>query len=279
MVNHLFKAPIAPLFVPGDKPERFHTAAASGADAVILDLEDAVAPDRRAFARKAVAEHTISNVPVIVRLNAHITDDFALDLDALRETPFDALMLSKAQHADDVLAVHARLGREVPIIVLVETALAFADLGRLLAASGVVLAAFGSLDLALDLGCTPNREALAYTRSQLVLACRIAGLESPLDGVCTSLDDLDLISEESRHAAILGFGGKLVIHPRQVASIQAAFLPDEKDLEWAHAVLAAQPGGEAVRVGGSMVDRPLIERAKRILAHQATPKQFPGKSQ
>jgi citrate lyase subunit beta/citryl-CoA lyase len=268
MVNRVFQAPVAPLFVPGDRPERFLKAANSGTDAVILDLEDAVAAQRKADARLAVASHTITEIPVIVRINARSSEDFVADMAALRNTPFDALMLSKAEHAKDVLDVHAQLGRQVPIIVLVETAKGFSDLRGLLAAPGVVLAAFGSLDLALDLGCVASWEALTYMRSQLVLTCRMEGLSAPLDGVCTQLDDIALISDEARHAADLGFGGKMAIHPHQVRAIQAAFLPDEKSLQWAQAVIAASQQGSAVRVSGTMVDRPLIERAQRILARK-----------
>ncbi|WP_201192545.1 HpcH/HpaI aldolase/citrate lyase family protein [Pseudomonas fluorescens] len=268
MVNRAFQVPVAPLFVPGDRPERFHKAAVSGADAVILDLEDAVAANRKVDARLAVAAHAITEVPVIVRINARSTEDFVDDLNALRNTPFDALLLAKAESKEDVLEVHAQLGRQVHIIVLVETAKAFADLPALLAAPGVVLAAFGSLDLALDLGCVSNWEALAYMRSQLLLASRIQGLSAPLDGVCTLLDEVTLISEEARHAADLGFGGKLAIHPRQISVIQESFEPDEKSYEWARAVLAAAEQGAAIQVNGSMVDRPLIERAKRILSRK-----------
>lgn len=268
MVNHVFRAPVAPLFVPGDRPERFHKAATSGADAVILDLEDAVSGDRRVDARLAVAAHTITEVPVIVRINASFTEDFVADLNALRHTKFDALLLAKAERAEDVLAVHAQFGRQVPVIVLVETAQGFADLRALLAAPGVVLAVFGSLDLALDLGCVASWEALAYMRSQLVLASRIQGLSAPLDGVCTDLNDVALIGNEARHASDLGFGGKLAIHPRQVSAIQAAFQPDEKSLAWARAVVAAAQQGAAIQVDGNMVDRPLIERARRILARK-----------
>jgi citrate lyase subunit beta/citryl-CoA lyase len=268
MVSRVFQAPVAPLFVPGDRPERFQKAAASGADAVILDLEDAVSAERKAIARQAVAAHTLTDVAVIVRINARTSDDFAADLDALRDTPFDALMLAKAERAEDVLAVQALLGRQVPVIVLVETAEGFADLKALLSAPGVVLAAFGALDLALDLGCVASWEALAYMRSQLILACRLAGLSAPLDGVCTDLEDIALIGDEARHAADLGFGGKLAIHPRQIAAIRGAFEPDEKSLEWARAVVAAAHEGAAIQVDGCMVDRPLIERAKRILARK-----------
>ncbi|MGE8065079.1 HpcH/HpaI aldolase/citrate lyase family protein [Pseudomonas sp. NPDC089569] len=260
-----FHAPLAPLFVPGDRPERFAKAAASGADAVILDLEDAVGAGNRVVAREAVVRHGIESVPVIVRINATNTADFQADVIALKDAHFDALMLAKAETAADVRLIHALVGRQVPVIVLVETAAAFEDLASLLREPGVVQGAFGSLDLALDLACQPSWEALAYFRSVLVLQSRLAGLPPPLEGVTPSFDDSSLVHQEALRASNLGFGGKLAIHPRQVAPITKAFLPDTQTVTWARRVLEAVRNGGAVQVDGAMVDRPLIERARRIL--------------
>jgi citrate lyase subunit beta/citryl-CoA lyase len=264
-----YHAPLAPLFVPGDRPERFAKAANSGADAVILDLEDAVAADNRRLARDAVARHGIDNVPVIVRINAATTADFQADLAALRDARFDAVMLAKAETTAQIHLVHSLLGRQVPVIALVETAAAFADLGALLRGPGVVQAAFGSLDLALDLGCQPTPAALASLRGSLVLQSRLANLPSPIDGVTASFDDSTLVHRDALMAAELGFGGKLAIHPRQVAAIIEAFLPDAQTLNWACRVLEAVRDGGAVQVDGAMVDRPLIERARRILSRSS----------
>ncbi|MGE7965504.1 HpcH/HpaI aldolase/citrate lyase family protein [Pseudomonas sp. NPDC089918] len=269
MLNTPFRPLIAPLFVPGDRPERFAKAADSGADAVVLDLEDAVAPENRAVARLAVASHGIDRIPVIVRINATSSEDFLADLTALRDADVDGLMLAKAETAADVGLIHDLLGRPVPIIPLVETAAAFDNLVGLLCAPGVVQAAFGSLDLALDLGCQPNWLALAWCRGALVLQSRLAGLAAPLDGVCTSIDDPAQVSEDARLACDLGFGGKLLIHPRQVVPVRKAFLPDDEALRWAQAVVAAIGSGAAVKVEGAMVDRPLIERAHRILSRSS----------
>ncbi|MDF0732771.1 CoA ester lyase [Pseudomonas entomophila] len=266
MLKPAYPAPVAPLFVPGDRPERFAKAAASGADAVILDLEDAVAPEARDAAREALRNHGIDAVPVMVRINAASSEAFQADLAALRHVRFDALMLAKAETAADVRQVHALLGRQVPVVALVETARAFNGLGELLQAPGVVQAAFGSLDLALDLNCQPTWEALAYCRGALVLQSRLAGLAPPLDGVTTHFDNPELVVRDALRACDLGMGGKLAIHPRQVAAIHAAFVPDAKTVAWAHTVLAAAQGGGATQVDGAMVDRPLIERARRILS-------------
>lgn len=264
-----FRAPLAPLFVPGDRPERFAKAAASGADAVILDLEDAVAPEAKALAREAVARHGIERVPVIIRINASSSDDFQADLAALHQTRFAALMLAKAETAADIRLIHALMGRQVPVIALVESAPAFQDLGALLNEPGVVQAAFGSLDLALDLGCQPSWEALGHCRGMLVLQSRLAGLPAPLDGVTPSFDDPAAVQQDALIASHLGFGGKLAIHPRQVAPINQAFRPDAQSVSWARRVLEAVRGGGAVQVDGAMVDRPLIERARRILSRSS----------
>ena len=266
MLSPIFQPPVSPLFVPGDRPERFAKAAASGADAVILDLEDAVEPAARDAARVAVASHGIDGVTVIVRINAASSEDFQADLTALHGARFDALMLAKAETAADIRQVHYLLERQVPIIALVETARAFNDLASLLQEPGVVQAAFGSLDLALDLGCQPSWEALVYCRGALVLQSRLAGLPAPLDGVTTSLDDPVRVGADSATACGLGFGGKLAIHPRQVAPIRKAFLPDDQSIAWARTVLEAARSGAAIQVDGAMVDRPLIERARRILS-------------
>lgn len=266
MLSRSFRAPTAALFVPGDRPERFAKAAASGADAIVLDLEDGVAPSAREAARRAVAGHGIQSVPLIIRINAPASEAFEDDLVTLRAVHFDGLMLAKAETAADIRRVHDLLGRQVPVIALVETAKAFIDLADLLQAPGVVQTALGALDLALDLGCQPSWEALAYCRGALVLQSRLAGLPPPLDGIATRFDDPEAVRHEALLAAGLGFGGKLAIHPRQVLPIQQAFVPDAQAIAWARAALKACDSGAAVQLVGEMIDRPLIERARRILA-------------
>jgi citrate lyase subunit beta/citryl-CoA lyase len=259
------KTPIAPLFVPGSRKDRFDKAAASGADAVILDLEDAVAPEDKEAARTAVATHGIKNIAVYVRVNARSSKYFEADLAALRDTPLSGIMLAKAQKASEIQAVHQFLGRSVPVIPLVETAAAFKDLAALLDAPDILQAAFGSLDFALDLGCQPSWDALSYARGQLVLASRLAGLPAPLDGVTSTINDSAVVSSDAKKASDLGFGGKLAIHPRQVAGILDAFHPDERAIAWALEVIAVSESGTVGQVDGKMVDRPVIELARKIM--------------
>jgi citrate lyase subunit beta/citryl-CoA lyase len=261
-----FRAPIVPLFVPGDRPERFGKAAQSGADAIILDLEDAVGPDHKATARTHIAAHQIRGLPVIVRINARESPCFDDDLIALSATQFTAIMLPKTNGASDIAAMHERIGRIVPVIPLIETAMGLANLPDILAASGVVVVAFGALDYAIDLGCTPSWEALLTARSEIVFRSRLAGLSAPIDGVTTVFNDPKRVEEDAARAIALGFGGKLMIHPNQIAPALKAFLPDQQALIWARQVLDLASDGRAVQMDGAMIDRPILERARRILS-------------
>ena len=266
MVSLPIRTLTAPLFVPGDRPERFAKAAASGADAVILDLEDAVAAERKAFARERVCDHGLDGSRTIIRVNARASPCFEADLSALRMVRFAALMLPKVESAEDVAAVHAALGRIAPVIPLIETAAGLASLTGILAAPGVCLAAFGSIDYALDLGCEPGWTPLLAARCELVLRSRLTGLAAPLDGVTTTIDDPAAVEHDARQAAALGFGGKLAIHPRQIAAIGRAFLPDAVAVAWARRVVSTAAEGSAQSLDGEMIDRPVVERARRILA-------------
>ncbi|WP_374305555.1 CoA ester lyase [Ferrovibrio sp.] len=261
-----FHPPIVPLFVPGDRPERFAKAAQSGADAVILDLEDAVSPDHKALARANLSRHDIRGLPVIVRINACDSPCFDEDLAALGGVPFSAIMLPKTNGAVDVRAVHEGLGRIVPIIPLIETAAGLASLPEIMGASGVAIVAFGALDYAVDLGCNPSWDSLLMARSEIVFRSRLAGLAAPIDGVTTVLDDPDVVQADAERAISLGFGGKLMIHPRQIAPALKAFLPDQQALAWARQVIELAGEGGAVQMNGMMIDRPVLERARRIVS-------------
>ena len=258
--------PVAPLFMPGDKPALFAKGAASGADALILDLEDAVAPDSKAAARAAVVARASADSPVIVRINAIGTPWFEADLAALVRCPPDAIMVPKADSRAALAEVHQRLGQVLPLIPLIETAAGLGALADLLSAPGVAVAAFGSLDFALDLDCLPEWEALLLARSELVLRSRLAGLPAPIDGVTPQFNAPELLQAEAERARGLGFGGKLAIHPRQIMPIRAAMLPTQMQVDWAEQVLAGLDSGAVAQVNGAMVDAPVIARARRILA-------------
>lgn len=254
-----------PLFVPGDRPERFPKAAASGADAVVLDLEDAVAPEAKPRARAAIAARAPCSVPVIVRVNPAGTEAFAEDLACLGTNTPDAVMLAKAEGRDGLADIRDRLGARIPILPLIETAAGLDRLGEWRGAPGIAQLVFGSLDLAVDLGCEPDWEPLQAARAAIVLASRRAELPAPIEGVTPATDDLERIRADAILARRWGFGGKLAIHPAQIGPILEALRPTPEDLRWARAVVAAAPQGQATRLEGRMIDRPVLERARRLL--------------
>ena len=251
----------APLFVPADRPERFAKAAASGADAVILDLEDAVAPAGKDAARKAL-DASFTDLPVLVRINAHGTRWHDRDVAAVAGLPVAAVVLPKAEDAETCGIVAGATGK--PVIALVESAAGLARARAIAAADGVARLAFGSIDFCADLGCEHLREVLLPARSELVLASRLAGLPGPLDGVTVQLDDPSFTRDDARHACAMGMTGKLCIHPAQVAEVRAAFAPTPAQVDWARRVLASGEG--AASVDGAMVDEPVRIRARAILA-------------
>jgi citrate lyase subunit beta/citryl-CoA lyase len=261
--------PVTPLFVPGDRPERFAKAAASAADSIIIDLEDAVDASSKDAARANLLAHEVTGKPVMVRINGEGTPWWADDLEALGKARVDVVLVPKAETKAAMEAAARAVGRDVPTIALVESAVGLERLADILSASRVLCASFGSLDYALDMGCEPTWEPLLYTRSRIVYQSRLAGLAAPLDGVTLAIDDPDLVQEEAMLARAMGFGGKLSIHPKQIAPAAAAFRPSEKDVAWAERVLAAVTSDAAVKVDGQMIDKPLVEKARRIMAASA----------
>ena len=245
------------LFVPGNRPDRFAKAYASGADAVIIDLEDAVPPAEREAARAHVANWLSPEHPVLIRITG--ANDFALC-----ERPGVAgIVLPKAERSEDLAAIpHTRL---FPII---ETARGFWDLSALAHAPHVERLMFGHIDFQLDLGIQGDGEELLYFRSQLVLVSRIAGLQRPVDGITTAFNSSDPVRADAQRARRLGFRGKLCIHPSQVPIVNECFGPTPEEIAWAKRVVeaAANTNGEAIALDGEMIDRPVVARAQAILA-------------
>lgn len=277
------------LFVPGDRPERFTKAAASGADAVIVDLEDAVLPERRPYARVEVVQWLASAaraVPVWVRINAVETDDALADLAAVIEGRPDGIVLPKARDGADVHRVdhwlevlEARLGQPRGGIGLLP--LITESAGALLKAASftalpprVAGLTWGAEDLAADVGALGNKASdgefeltYAMARSFCLLAAAAAGVPA-FDTVDTEIRDAGAVERRARNSRRQGFVGRLAIHPAQVAPIHAAFSPTEDELRWAERVLAAfaaAPGVGAVAFEGGMLDKPHIRQAERIL--------------
>jgi citrate lyase subunit beta/citryl-CoA lyase len=257
------------LFVPGDRPERFAKAAASGAHEVILDLEDAVAPEAKAHARTAVAAWLADGARAIVRINAADTEWFEQDLEMIRSAPAAGVMLPKADAASTERVARALHGRS--IVALVETVGGYMELRQLAAIPGLHRIAFGSVDFAGESGIADEGDAMTAIRTQIVLESRHAGLIAPIDGVSVEFGDEERMRSDALRSRQLGFGGKLCIHPRQVTSVNAAFLPTPGELRWAQRVLAAFEAshGAATAVDGKMIDKPVVERARRIAADAA----------
>ena len=257
------------LFVPADRPDRWAKAFAAGTDAVILDLEDGVAASAKPGARRALREGRdaidAAPCPILVRVNARSSDDYSLDLDAVRDLGLAGVMLAKAETAADVEATSAATG--APVVALIETARGLAA-ARLIAAACARIA-FGSIDFAADLGTAHTPAALASARSELVLASRLADRPAPIDGVTTSVKDPDLVRADAAHACELGFSGKLLIHPAQIAPATDGFRPSDDDVAWAERILSARGDLGAAAVDGAMVDAPVFLRAEQILRRAA----------
>lgn len=278
------------LFVPGDRPERFAKAAASGADAVILDLEDAVTPGRRSFAREEIAHWLTAgarSVPTWVRINPVASDDALADLAAVIPARPDGVVLPKARHGDDVrradhwleaLEVRSGLARGgtglLPLIT--ESAGALLNAASFTSPPARVVAlTWGAEDLAADVGAAVNRTpdgdyelTYAMARSFCLLAAAAAGVPA-IDTVDTEFRDAATIERRTRASRRQGFAGKLAIHPAQIAPIHAAFSPTVEEIDWAQRVIAAfeaAPGVGAVSFEGGMLDRPHLRQAERILA-------------
>jgi citrate lyase subunit beta/citryl-CoA lyase len=263
------------LFVPGDRPERFGKALACGADRVVLDLEDAVAPDAKAGARDAVANYLQARPAeerrrYVVRINDESTAWFDADLAMLGSAGVAEVMLPKAERRETLQLLRSHCAG-ITMLPLLESARGVLNAEALAAQPGVHRLVFGTIDYALDLDLSGDPVGLDFAASRLALASRAAGIASPVAGVTAEISDDDRLRADLARARAHGFGAKLCIHPRQVAVLHAALLPSAAELEWARRVVAATEGNPAaVQVDGRMVDRPVLQRAHALLARAAT---------
>jgi citrate lyase subunit beta/citryl-CoA lyase len=251
------------LFLPASNPRAISKAREAGSDLVVFDLEDAVKPANKAAARKAAIEAVAESwpMPVAIRINGVGSEWHSLDLDAVGRSTADLVVVPRA--------ISAHLMREVadvvrkPVLAMVETAagvLAAAEIARdcagLIAGTNDLRA-----DLRLPLGST--REPISASLQMIVLAARAAGIAA-FDGVFNSLDDADGFLKEAEDGRRLGFDGKSLIHPDQIALCHRAFAPAAAEVERAKALVAAFDGG-AERFGNEMIERMHVEAAKRVL--------------
>jgi citrate lyase subunit beta/citryl-CoA lyase len=265
------------LFVPGDRPERFAKAVASGADAVILDLEDAVATASKSRARQAVAEYLAAprQTTLLVRINP--LDGSHLDADVAVARHADGIVLPKAEGAVSVRRLEALLGNNVtPILpIATETARAVFQLGSYADVSQRLCGiTWGAEDLPAAIGATSSREADGrYTAPYemlrgLTLFAAHAAAVAAIDTVYPALDDDAGLAAYAARAARDGFTGMLALHPRQVATINRAFVADAAMLAWARRVVeafAGEPDAGVLQVDGRMVDAPHLRQAQRVL--------------
>ena len=265
------------LFVPADRPERFAKAAASGADAVILDLEDSVALSNKERGRGSVADYLAAEPDVVrvVRINpltAGMLDD---DLAAARGA--DALMLPKAEGAASVAALRQAWGAGCPPIlpIAAETPRGVFAFGSYADAPGLLGLTWGAEDLPAAIGAETAREAdgsytdpYRLTRSLTLFAAHAAGVAA-IETVYPAIADPDGLACYAARGARDGFTGMMAIHPTQVAPINAAFTPSAAAIEKAQRIVdafAAQPGAGALQLDGAMVDAPHLKQAQRLLA-------------
>jgi len=255
------------LFCPADRPERYDKAI-ERADAVILDLEDAVAADVKDAARTALVGHPLDPDRVIVRVNGFATDAFEADLAALRKTSYTRIMLPKTSGASELDAL-----RGYEVIALCETAAGILAAPQIAASPHVVALMWGAEDLVASLGGTSSRredgeyrDVARFARSTVLLAAA-ANDTAVIDSVYLDIPDVAGLAAEARDAAAVGFAATACIHPSQVAVIREAYAPTPAQVERARALLAAAAGEHGVfTFEGQMVDEPVLRHARNVLA-------------
>lgn len=255
------------LFCPADRPDRYAKAAAA-ADSVILDLEDAVAPENRASARQSLLATRLDPDRTIVRVNPGGTPDFALDLDALRRSDYRTVMLAKTETTQQLDAL-----ADFEVIALCETPAGVENVGAIAAVPQVVALMWGAEDLVAALGGRSSRHAdgsyrdvASLARSRVLIAAGAAG-KAAIDTVHLDIADLDGLAAEVEDAAAVGFAATACIHPSQVAVIRAGYAPTPDEIAWAERVLhAAESNPGVFRFEGRMVDGPVLVQARAVLA-------------
>lgn len=265
------------MYTPASKAERLEKALYRGADAVIYDLEDAVAPDRKGYARDALREFLTGVTPradasrIYVRINEPASPWFADDLGGLSEVPhIEGIRVPKV----DTPAVLERVAAVLPgkpLHALAETPLAVARLEALAGSPRVHTIGLGDNDLRVALRLHSD-EALQHLRVRLVVALAAAGKQAPAGSVYPRIHDLEGLLEDTRRLRSIGFFGRSVLHPAQLEAVRAGFAPSAEEVEWALAVVeadkaaAARGDGAVMLENGQFVDKPFVERAREILA-------------
>lgn len=252
------------LFVPGMRPDRFEKARNSGADLVILDLEDSVLESDKDTALEnvlgAISETEAEGCSFVVRVNSTRLDVELPKLVAAsqKNQSMVGIVLPKAERAEDIPA----LPRHLSYVAIVESGLGLKNVHDVASHPQVALLAFGGMDFAAEMG-SHSPVIHDYARAQILIASITAGKSRPWDSPSGHIQDLDVVLEESKHARDLGFGGKMVIHPAQISKVHEAFEVTQAEIDWARAVLATTEG--ASQVDGQMVDKPITLQAQGVL--------------
>tara|TARA_S200000501_G_scaffold372426_1_gene417425 strand:- start:912 stop:1718 length:807 start_codon:yes stop_codon:yes gene_type:complete len=257
--------PVSYLFVPGNRPDRFDKALNSGADKVILDLEDAVPPHEKQLARVNIKNWLNKERNVALRINSAETDWFFDDLFFCNAPGVDTIIISKASEVDQVNKVLDSGAKSINL--LIESATGFKNMEKLSKIEKVTRLIFGTLDFQIDLGIKGKDNELNYFRSKIVLTSKLYNLNSPVDGVTTSLDNHKLIKQDTEYGKQFGFGAKLCIHPFQIPIVNSVYMPTKDQYEWAKKILkvAKDNKGSAAKFEGKMVDKPVITMAEEII--------------
>ncbi|MEV8249449.1 CoA ester lyase [Microbacterium sp. NPDC076768] len=251
------------LLVSADRADDFERATESQADQIILDIEDAVDPSNKDAARQNVTAWLQSGHQAWVRVNDRSTSFWAQDLDRLREVPgLQGVILAKTETPDEVSKTHARLGGNVPVIALIESAVGVENAVAIASAHGAFRLAFGSGDYRRDTGASADELAMAYPRSRLVVASRVGRLPGPIDGPSVSPSH-PLVREQSESALALGMTGRLCLNIPQVSVVNEAMSPAQSDIAWAMEFLDSFSARGGIIQDGS--DLPRLSRAQKIL--------------
>jgi len=256
---------IAPLFVPATRPDRLEKAVKSGADVIILDLEDSVPPNSKDEARQNLRFAKGLQTPVFVRCNGEGARWHDADLSAMAELGLKRVCAPKVESAHVIDIMASRLGDDIEVLAQIETAQGVERAGEVAAHRFVRQLAFGPADFFLDLGAAPSDVLTRHVLCRLAIASRAAGKAPPLDGPSFAINDREVLELECGQALAAGAGGKLCIHPSQTAVVLEQFLPSAADVVWAERVVAADLDGMAQVFDGRMIDAPVVERARAIL--------------
>ncbi|MDH6423247.1 HpcH/HpaI aldolase/citrate lyase family protein [Aurantimicrobium minutum] len=259
------------LFVPGDRPERFVKAHQSGADLIIIDLEDAVGPENKSMAlSETVTALTTSQADIrltaLVRIDSNLAAEHLAALKLVSEAENNGLlgvMIPKAETGQQIQDAVNELPAELAIVPLIESALGLVNVNEIAHVSGVTRLGFGAVDFGVDTDATHER-VTDYARANIVVASRAAGIATPVDSPSLSIKDVAVVTTEAKRAREFGCGGKLCIHPAQVEPVKTSFRPSEEQIAWAQEIEGLEGG--ASQHNGVMIDKPVVDRAKRILA-------------